>query len=199
MRMTLATLAAAALLALTGCSNASTEAQEPTAPTTAQATGALADTDVLDTLGLQGKSGKEIVEALERTDADRTAGIMGSVRADEIVFSTPAGEQTVPLPEDEFYVSIAPFVDQTHECFYHNLATCQGEIVGEDLAVTITTDDGQTLVDETVTTYDNGFVGFWLPRDIAGTITVKLDGRTVEAPIATGADDPTCVTTLQLT
>ena len=31
-----------------------------------------------------------------------------------------------------------------------------------------------------------------------GTITVTWDGLSTTAPIATGPDDPTCVTTLQL-
>ena len=90
-----------------------------------------------------------------------------------------AAHLAAALPEDQFYVSIAPYVDQTHECYYHNLASCQGELVGEDLDVTITSDDGEVLVDETVTTYDNGFVGFWLPRDIEGTIEVEFDGSRV--------------------
>ena len=64
--------------------------------------------------------------------------------------------------------------------------------------MTITAADGEVLVDETLTTYDNGFGGFWLPRDIEGTINVEFDGKSVTAPIATGPEDPTCVTTLQL-
>ncbi|MCA1782124.1 MAG: CueP family metal-binding protein, partial [Intrasporangiaceae bacterium] len=122
-----------------------------------------------------------------------------SVRYDHVLFTTEDGEKQIPLAEDDFYLSLAPYVDQTHECYYHNLAGCQGELVGEDLDVTITAADGEVLVDETVTTYDNGFVGFWLPRDIEGTIEVSFDGRSVTAPIATGPEDPTCVTTLQLT
>ena len=36
-------------------------------------------------------------------------------------------------------------------------------------------------------------------RDLEGTIEVEFDGKSVTAPIATGPEDPTCVTTLQLT
>ena len=64
--------------------------------------------------------------------------------------------------------------------------------------MTISAADGGVLVDETATTYENGFVGFWLRRGIEGTITVTWDGLTATAPIATGPHDPTCVTTLQL-
>lgn len=191
-------VAAVCLLVLAGCSSAQDE--DPAAgATTAVATAEPGDTAFLEQFGLAGTDDpRDIVTALDRTNDDRDSSVMGSVRYDSVVFTTADGETTVPI-EDGFYLALAPYVEQTHDCYYHNLATCQGELVGEDLDVTITTDDGAVLVDETVTTYDNGFVGFWLPRDIAGTIEVTHDGRSVTGPIATGPDDPTCLTTLQLT
>ncbi|KAB7743324.1 hypothetical protein GA707_14600 [Nostocoides sp. F2B08] len=191
-------VAAIGLLVLTGCSSVQDESPAATA-TTAATSGESGSTAFLEQFGLDSSDDpRDIVTALDRTNDDRDSGVMGSVRYDAVVFTTADGETTVPI-EDGFYLALAPYVDQTHDCYYHNLATCQGELVGEDLDVTITTDDGEVLVDETVTTYDNGFVGFWLPRDITGTIEVTHDGRSVTAPIATGPDDPTCVTTLQLT
>ena len=103
-------------------------------------------------------------------------------------------------PEEAFYVSLAPYVDQTHDCFYHSLTTCKGELGGEELDVVITQDGEATpLVDETVTAYDNGFVGFWLPTDVTGTITVTYGDKTGEVDFSTDAEAPTCITTLQLT
>lgn len=58
---------------------------------------------------------------------------------------------------------------------------------------------GQTVLDETRTTYDNGFVGLWLPRGLTGTLTIEHDGKTATSPVSTGADDPTCLTSMQLT
>ena len=205
MKKTLTAIAAAAALLVSGCgsdSGGSVGATDGTQTAAGQATSSPdtdGDTGFLSALGLEGAGVAEVVEGLETTSADREAGIVGSVRYDHIVFNTPVGEHTMEIPEDQFYVSIAPFVDQTHECYYHNLATCQGELVEEDLDVTITTTDGEVLVDETVTTYQNGFAGFWLPRDIEGTIVISHDGKSVTAPLATGPEDPTCVTTLQLT
>lgn len=97
-------------------------------------------------------------------------------------------------------MSVPPYVDQTHECFYHSLATCQGELSGEDVRVrTVDDETGEVLVDEQTTTFDNGFVGFWLPRDIAGTIEVSHDGLTGTAGFTTTDDGATCLTTLRLT
>ena len=125
---------------------------------------------------------------------------MASVRADELVYSTQSGEETsVPLPEEEFYVSVAPFAEQSHECFYHALTSCVGEYFNEEATVSVVGADGETLVEESVTTFDNGFIGMWLPRDLEGaTLNVEIDGKSGSVPLGTTEEDPTCVTTLQV-
>ncbi len=196
MKKNLLAVAAIPLLFLAGCS---TGADDSTAAPEQASTVTEVDTSDLEPYGLADSEPRDIVTALDQTNDDREQGLAGSVRYDHVVFTTEDGEKQIPLAEDDFYLSLAPYVDQTHECYYHSLSSCQGELVGEDVDVTITSADGEVLVDETVTTYDNGFVGFWLPRDIEGTIEVEFDGKSVTAPIATGPEDPTCVTTLQLT
>lgn len=177
----------AALLILSACS-------QPAAGPEPAAAGPLAEIDALD-----GMNGKEIVDHLDRLGgADRPAEIMASVRSDELLVTDGQEEVGVELPDEEFYVSFAPYVDATHECYYHSLTTCQGELVEQDIDVTITTDDGEVLVEETTTTFANGFVGYWLPRDVEGTLEVSYDGYAGQVPIATGPEDPTCITTLQL-
>ena len=169
----------AVLIALAACS-------QPTPPTE------------IDALG--GQDGKEMVDRLDRLGAaDRPTDVMASVRYDEVIVTDGEDEVRVSLPDEEFYVSLAPYVETTHECYYHSLTTCQGELAERDIEVTITTDDGEVLVEETTTTFANGFVGYWLPRDIQGTLAVSYDGLSGEVPLATGSEDPTCITTLQLT
>ena len=55
------------------------------------------------------------------------------------------------------------------------------------------------LADEVRTTFANGFTGFWLPRDIDGTLRVTYGGKSGETAISTAAKAPTCLTTLRLT
>lgn len=64
--------------------------------------------------------------------------------------------------------------------------------------ITVTDADGVVLVDEERATYANGFVGLWLPADTTGTLTVEVDGRSGSQQVSTGAEDPTCLTTLQV-
>ncbi len=151
--------------------------------------------------GLAGMNTAEIIDHLDRQGGDdRPTDLMASVRPDELVISSNEQEFVLDIPDDRFYLSFAPYVDQTHECFYHSLTTCTGELASAELLVQVVdTATGEVLVDETRTTFENGFVGLWLPRDMEGTLRVSHDGKTGEVDITTDDDAPTCVTTLQLT
>lgn len=181
-----ATAATAAALVLAGCSAGTPE------PTALDA--------LLDRHDLAGLSGQEVVDRLEGLEtADRPTDLVASVRAAELVLADESYETTVPLPEDTFYLSVAPFVDETHECFYHSLTTCQGELADEPVSVTVVdAATGEVLVEEDTTLGANGFVGLWLPRDVDAELRVEHEGRVGTTTVSTGADDPTCLTTLQL-
>ncbi|MCM3662154.1 CueP family metal-binding protein [Georgenia satyanarayanai] len=185
-----AAAAATLLLALSACSGAAEDTVATPEPEAAP---------LLEEHGLDGMSGREIVDHLDRLGgAERPADLMASVRPAELIVSDGTEELAVALPEDEFYLSVAPYVDSSHECFFHSLTTCQGELAEADIEVTFTTADGEVLLEETTTTFANGFAGFWLPRDVEGVLEVTHDGRSGQVLVATGEEDPTCLTTLQL-
>ena len=188
-----AAIAAAALaLALTGCSAAD---PEPTADRTVSR-----DT-FLTTHGLAAMDAVEIIDHLDRQKVtERPTDLIASVRADELLLSSDDQEVVVDLPDNQTYVSIAPYLTSTHDCFYHSLTTCLGELDNEDIQVTITDEaTGEVLVDEATTTFDNGFIGFWLPDDVTGLIEVSYQGRTGTTEFSTTDDGATCVTDLRLT
>jgi hypothetical protein len=155
---------------------------------------------LLEEYGLGGKDTVEIIDHLDRLGGkDRPADLMASVRPGELVLSSGADEVSLTIPEDRFYLSVAPYVDQTHECFHHSLTTCTGELASTDVQVQIVDEtNDRVLIDETRTTFENGFTGFWLPRDIKGSLRVTYDGKTGEADFATDQDAPTCLTTLRM-
>ncbi len=188
-----AAIAAAALaLALTGCSAADPELT---------ADGTVSQDTFLTTHGLAGMDAVEIIDHLDRQKVtERPTDLIASVRNDELLLSSDDQEVVVDLPDNQTYVSIAPYLTSTHDCFYHSLTTCQGELDNEDIQVTITDEaTGEVLVDEATTTFDNGFVGFWLPDDVTGLIEVSYQGRTGTTEFSTTDDGATCVTDLRLT
>ena len=96
-------------------------------------------------------------------------------------------------------MSIAPYMAGTHECFFHSLTTCKGELGNQDVHVTITdTATGAVLVDETRRTFDNGYVDYWLPSGATRFVRVERGGQSATAELSTGAQAPTCVTTMKL-
>ena len=188
-----AAIAAAALaLARTGCSAAD---PEPTAD------GTESQDTFLTTHGLAAMDAVEIIDHLDRQKVtERPTDLIASVRNDELLLSSDDQEVALDLPDNQTYVSIAPYLTSTHDCFYHSLTTCQGELDNEDIQVTITDEaTGEVLVDEATTTFDNGFIGFWLPDDVTGLIEVSYQGRTGTTEFSTTDDGATCVTDLRLT
>ncbi|GAA2576584.1 CueP family metal-binding protein [Dactylosporangium fulvum] len=192
--MTALVLAALATMFAAGCSSADDNGGPAAGP---------ADGSFLAAYGLSGLDARGAIDRLERTPvADRSKVLKASVRPDQLQLTdTRTGATTaLEIPAGLFYLSVAPYVDQTHECFFHSLTTCRGELTGQDLQVRITdTATGKVLVDGAAKTYENGFTGFWLPSGITAKLQVTHDGRTATADIATTADAPTCLTTLRLT
>ncbi len=73
-------------------------------------------------------------------------------------------------------------------------------LLGQDIEVRIVDDaTGDVIVTESTATFDNGFAGFWVPRDLQGTIEVTYNGRSGTTPFSTADEKATCITTLQLT
>ena len=160
------------------------------------------DGGLLAAHGLEGLDAREVIERLDTMAVEgRPKDLMASVRPDELVLSDPSGrEERLAMPRDEVYVSVAPYRDQTHECHFHSLTTCLGELRDEAVSVRLTDADGKVLVDEARRTYDNGFVGLWVPRGLRASLTIEHGDRRSTVPISTrSADDATCVTTMQLT
>ncbi|WP_235585523.1 CueP family metal-binding protein [Serinicoccus chungangensis] len=156
-------------------------------------------TAMLEPYGIPGDDVREAIEALDQVPEQRPLAVTGSVRAQEVVFSDGEEEVVVPIPGDEVYVSVAPYESTTHDCFHHALGGCQGELADTEVQVRITDEQGEVLVEETATTYANGFVGYWLPSGTSGTVTMTREGDTGSAAFDTGPQGATCITTLRLT
>lgn len=145
---------------------------------------------------LEGKDIKELVQYYSAGDFDN---VSASITSHELIVTDQNGKEEVyPLPEDEFFVSIAPFYEQTHPCAIHSLTGCQGELVEEEFAVYIEDDRGNVIMDETISSLKNGFIDLWLPRDKTLHITIEHNGNKATETISTFEGDRTCITTMQL-
>lgn len=189
--VTVATLFALSPVALAACSAPS--GAKPSAAVSASAGG-----DVLERLGIADADAVTVINTLDRSTEKRPLDLKASVKADQLVLTDEAGERSLPVPDDKFYLSIAPYLETTHECFAHSLSGCQGEQVNQRVHLVVTDQQGKKLVDQQTSTATNGFVGVWLPRNVSGTVTATIDGRTGTVPFATTPTSPTCLTTLQL-
>ncbi|HJB09885.1 MAG TPA: CueP family metal-binding protein [Candidatus Brachybacterium merdavium] len=179
-------------LVIAGCSSSGSE----TAPVTGSE-------ELLQDHGFADIDAREIIDRLEALPvAERPQNLIASVTPSSVQLQDDAGrEAELPLPEGQFYLSVAPFVETTHECAFHSLTTCRGELRSREVTVSVVdAGSGEILEEGTRTTHDNGFFGLWLPRGITAELTCALEEYTGSASISTQAeDDLTCLTSLQLT
>lgn len=131
--------------------------------------------------------------------SDKTTDEKASITSKQLIVTGKDGNEThYTLPENEFFVSIAPYITETHPCKDHSLTGCQGELVEQELEVVIENEKGEVIVDGMYTTLENGFIDFWLPRNEAFVIEMNYGDKKVLGEITTFDKDGTCVTTLQL-
>ncbi|HEY4600577.1 MAG TPA: CueP family metal-binding protein [Cerasibacillus sp.] len=122
-----------------------------------------------------------------------------SITSKHLIITDGDQEETIlDLPKDEFFVSIAPFINETHPCTNHSLTGCQGEMVEQTFDVYIEDLDGKVVIDETMQSLENGFIDLWLPRDQTFRVKITHEGKEVESEISTFESDGTCITTMQL-
>ncbi|ASK62245.1 hypothetical protein CFK37_08765 [Virgibacillus phasianinus] len=107
-------------------------------------------------------------------------------------------EKVYKLTGEKFFVSIAPYVNQTHPCTYHSLTGCQGEMAVKEFKVHIKDSNGNTVVNKKMKSQENGFIDLWVPRNENYSIIITHNGKRVESQFSTFNDDPTCLTNMQL-
>ncbi|WP_311489245.1 CueP family metal-binding protein [uncultured Corynebacterium sp.] len=196
-------LLAAVTLGLAGCTSSddpSTETATSAVETQSQENSQMTPADILAPYSLEDRNVDDVVDVLDQMPVnERPKDLIASVRIDQLELSTNEGSAAMDMPEDKTYVSFAPYVDSTHPCTFHSLTTCQGEMRNAPIHIKITeSGSNRVLADERVKTFDNGFYGVWLPRNIEGKIEVTHEGKTGSADFSTKADGATCVTDLKL-
>ena len=144
--------------------------------------------------------GLDALAAVELANSWKGSDVTTFATPEAVHFRFPDGaEVVVPMPEDQMFVSVAPYLRQTHPCATHYMSGCQGELVGAPVHVQAIAADGTVLIDDVMPTMANGFIDLWLPRDQAIDLLMTLDGYSVVGRLTTFADSRTCITDLQLT
>ncbi|OBZ14389.1 hypothetical protein A8L34_10630 [Bacillus sp. FJAT-27264] len=140
---------------------------------------------------------KQLVQDFSTRKATATSASITSKQL--VVTNEGAKDVAYDLPDNEFFLSIAPYIEQTHPCAIHSLTGCQGELTDQEFNVTINDSEGNSVIEKTaMKSQSNGFIDLWLPRDQSYHIIVEREGKIAESVISTFENDNTCVTTLQL-
>lgn len=139
---------------------------------------------------------KQLVGHYSKGDIEDQSASINSTQL--IVTNQDNSQLTYALPRDEFFVSIAPYVEQTHPCATHSLTGCRGELMNQEFEVYIEDSEGNVIRDEKLTSNSHGFIDLWLPRDKKYSISITQNEKTVKSKFSTFESDDTCITTMQL-
>ncbi|WP_067836278.1 CueP family metal-binding protein [Amphibacillus sediminis] len=141
----------------------------------------------------------EIEELVHNYSIGNHNDISASITSEQLIVTKQNNEEiTYDLPDDQFFISIAPYQDETHPCVNHSLTGCQGEMVNEEFDLLIEDADGNVIIDQTVTSLSNGFIDLWLPRNQTYQVIISQNGKSAKSELSSFRDDPTCITTMQL-
>ncbi|WP_435920896.1 CueP family metal-binding protein [Paenibacillus sp. DYY-L-2] len=141
----------------------------------------------------------DIKQLVNDYSTDKLQAKSASITSEQLIVTAEDDRKTTyDLPDDEFFVSIAPYENQTHPCEIHSLTGCQGEMANETFNVTVSDQDGNVVVEGDYQSLDNGFIDLWLPRDQKWNVKIEHEGKVSEAEISTFSGDNTCISNMQL-
>src|SRR5699024_1926907 len=94
---------------------------------------------------------QKIKELVHDYSVGNIEGSSASITSQQlIVTNSDESKSAYTLPDEEFFVSIAPYINETHPCTNHSLTGCQGEMVNEEFDVYIEDIKGNVILEETL-------------------------------------------------
>ena len=145
------------------------------------------------------KANNDIKKMVQKYSASKTEDVSASITSHELIVKDEQDKEIIyDLSKEDFFVSIAPFVKDTHPCEIHSLTGCQGELANKEFDVMIKDKDGKVIIDKKIKSLENGFIDVWLPRDQTFKVKIQYGERISESAISTFKGDHTCITTMQL-
>lgn len=146
--------------------------------------------------GLNINDQESLINDLENKNYNQE--ISASISDKQIFIYHKNEEYEIMLKDDLFYVSLAPYINQTHGCYTHSLTGCQGELIDKDFLVKIFDEEDNLLEEKTINSGSDGFFGLFLEKGITYKIIVEYEGLNTSYDIIANTDQ-TCFTGGQLT
>lgn len=146
---------------------------------------------------LKGKNGTQAIDIANQWRLKKL-DVVSFVTPEAVHFKFKSGtEISIPLPEDQMMVSIAPYITWTHPCTTHYISKCDAELKDTPVTIKAVTTGGKTVIDGTFRS-QTGFFDLWLPREQEINLFVSARGKKATGKITTYKDSNTCNSKLKL-
>jgi hypothetical protein len=107
-------------------------------------------------------------------------------------------QTSVTANDDLFYLSVGLYAVNTHDCYYHNPATCDAEFKSKQVKYNITSLDSNYGVSGVERTTDKGWLDFYLPNSQRYQVEFEVDGLRGAGFLSTKEGAPTCISTIKV-
>lgn len=151
--------------------------------------------DVFQKFNLDPSNVSALIEQLENESFPNS--LSASITDQQVLIYYQNETYEIDIHDSLLYVSFAPYLTYTHDCFRHSLTGCQGEMVNQNMVVKIYDDSLQLLDTKTVNTGKDGFIGLFLERNRTYKIVVEYENMQTEFFVMSGTTQ-TCYSELKL-
>lgn len=139
-------------------------------------------------------------EALIKSNNEWHTGKMDvQVFSDRIKANFPDNSHAIISTKNDHLLSIAPYIHQTHPCYFHIPTGCTGEIKSKKIQIKIVDIKTKKIVKfGVVETGKNGFIDLWMPKGNIFEVSLYYQGKSVTQTISTTDGAKTCITSMKL-
>lgn len=125
--------------------------------------------------------------------------ITSYVTTKEVIFEFPDRRNVkIELPNNEFYLAVAPYLNHTHSCEIHYTSSCDGEMKERTFEINALDEHGNLILNNSISSMRNGFFELWLPRNKSIKLQIKYNTSIGEEILTTSDGSRTCITTIKL-
>lgn len=151
--------------------------------------------DVFEKYGLDKSNVIELIEKLENNDFPDE--LSASITEEQVLIYFKEDTYEIDIPENVLYISFAPYLTYTHDCFRHSLTGCQGELVNKDMLIKVYSQNEELIFSRQENTGDDGFIGLFLESNQTYKIEITYENTQVMFMVQSGTSQ-TCYSELQL-
>lgn len=107
-------------------------------------------------------------------------------------------QSSVAVKKDQFYLSVGLYADYTHDCYYHNPATCEAQFKAKQVKYSVKSLNTSYVDSGVSVTTSKGWLDFYLPGNQKYLAEFEVEGLKGSGVMSTEEEAPSCISTIKV-